>query len=451
LTRLVGASKLTWLVAGVIASTVAASAAVIATANLQPEIGGWLGLAFWVVIALGSAAAPVRMPGGTLVNTTFAPLLAAAALGGPLAALVAAALGVTEWREVRSLLRRADSIPWYGTAYNHAAVAGPLLAGAAVYLLIAGTGFEPTAMHLVAITAAGVVLFAMNTTLTALAIAFREGRPFRAIFMSNVRQFGISMAGLAPLAWLMAAMWVVAGPIGILPFALPLYTTRAGYQKVVEIRDMFTQTVKSLAGAVDAKDPFTAGHSLRVQIIARDLGKEMGCSEEDLEALEWGGLLHDIGKIGVPDAVLLKQGALTRDERILMNAHPVKGEEILRPVEKLRPELPIIRHHHEWYNGSGYPDGLIADQIPFLARIMHVADSFEAMTAARPYRMTPLAEEEALSELRKFSGIQFDPDVVVAFERLLQRRPGWARSSAAPPPVRSIPLLGKHEAGAQPA
>ena len=94
---------------------------------------------------------------------------------------------------------------------------------------------------------------------------------------------------------------------------------------------------------------------------------------------------------------------------MVMNAHPVKGEEIIRPVEKLKPELPIIRHHHEWFNGSGYPDRLVGHEIPKLARILHVADSFEAMTAARPYRMTPLSEQQALDELRKFSGIQFDP------------------------------------------
>ena len=226
--------------------------------------------------------------------------------------------------------------------------------------------------------------------LTASAIALREDRPFRAIYVSNLKQFGVSMAGLTPVAWLMAAMFVFAGWIGVLPFALPLYTTRVGYKKIVEIRDMFTQTVKSLAGAVDAKDPYTAGHSLRVQIIAKELGAELQLFRGRARGAEWGGLLHDIGKIGVPDAVLLKQGDLTRDERITMNAHPVKGEEIIRPVAKLAPELPVIRHHHEWYNGSGYPDGLIGEEIPWLARILHVADSFEAMTAARPYRMTPL-------------------------------------------------------------
>ena len=106
---------------------------------------------------------------------------------------------------------------------------------------------------------------------------------------------------------------------------------------------------------------------------------------------------------------------MTREERMIMNAHPVLGAEIIAPVTKLAPELPIIRHHHEWYNGSGYPDRLIGDEIPKLARILHVADAFEAMTAARPYRMTPLTAEQALGELRKFAGVQFDPVMVDAF------------------------------------
>jgi HD-GYP domain-containing protein (c-di-GMP phosphodiesterase class II) len=165
----------------------------------------------------------------------------------------------------------------------------------------------------------------------------------------------------------------------------------------------------------------------------------MKVSDDELEALEWGGLLHDIGKIGVPDSVLLKQERLTRDERTAMNAHPVLGAEIIAPVKSLERELPIIRHHHEWFNGSGYPDRLVGDEIPKLARILHVADAFEAMTAARPYRMTPLTPEQALAELRKFGGIQFDPAVVEAFTRTR-----WACDLADPgrPEPRRVPLLG---------
>jgi HD-GYP domain-containing protein (c-di-GMP phosphodiesterase class II) len=305
---------------------------------------------------------------------------------------------------------------------------------------------------LAAVAVAGIGYFAIDNALAATAVATRQGRPFAAVLTSNLRQFGVSLAGLAPLAWLMAAMYVVAGPIGILPFAVPLYATRVGYKKVVEIRDMFTQTVRSLAGAIDAKDPFTAGHSERVQLIAKDLGQELRCTDAQLEALEWGGLLHDVGKIGIPDAILLKTGALDKEERMVMNAHPVKGEEILRPVEKLAPELPIIRHHHEWFNGSGYPDRLVGAQIPRLARIMHVADSFEAMTAARPYRLTPLTQKQALDELHKFSGIQFDPEVVAAFDKLIAQKPAWAKPNIPKHLVeRYIPKLGETEATPTPA
>jgi putative nucleotidyltransferase with HDIG domain len=224
-------------------------------------------------------------------------------------------------------------------------------------------------------------------------------------------------------------------------FALPLYTTRVSYHRFVEMRDMFTQTIGALAEAVDKRDPFTSKHSQRVKQISVDIGREMRVSEAELEALEWGGLLHDVGKIGVPDAVLLKQDRLTKDERRIMNAHPVLGAEIIAPVRKLAPELPIIRHHHEWYNGSGYPDRLIGDEIPRLARILHVADAFEAMTAARPYRMTPLTAEMAVAELRKFAGIQFDPAVVEAFTQTT-----WVEQEphdAAPTEARPIPMIAQ--------
>jgi putative nucleotidyltransferase with HDIG domain len=247
------------------------------------------------------------------------------------------------------------------------------------------------------------------------------------------------MLALAPVAWLMAQMFKVA-PWAVLLFFVPVYTTRLAYQQFVEVREMFTQTIASLAAAVDKRDPFTARHSSNVQTIAMDIGRVMHVSAADLEALEWGGLLHDIGKIGVPDAVLLKPSRLTREERIEMNSHPEKGAEIIGPVRKLAPEVPLIRHHHEWFNGSGYPDRLVGDEIPRLARILHVADSFEAMTAARPYRMTPLTVEEALAELHKFNGIQFDPDVVEAFEKTK-----WAREARDPgrPETRDVPLIGQ--------
>ncbi len=241
----------------------------------------------------------------------------------------------------------------------------------------------------------------------------------------------------------MAQLYNIAG-VGwwaVLLVVLPVYVMRLALRQVVEMREMFTQTIGALAGAVDARDVYTSNHSHRVQTIAVDIGRVMKLPEHEIEALEWGGLLHDIGKIGVPDSVLLNPGKLTKEERASMNAHPVKGAKIVAKVEKLAPELPIIRHHHEWYNGSGYPDRLMGDEIPKLARVLHVADAFEAMIAQRPYRMSPLTHEQAIAELRKFSGIQFDPVVVDAFVKTK-----WADGFGdfnRSHPMRTVPYLAQ--------
>jgi HD-GYP domain-containing protein (c-di-GMP phosphodiesterase class II) len=368
-----------------------------------------MGVAFWTLITVFAGALPVRMPRGTLISVAIAPIVAAMALGGPLAAGLVALVGTTELREVRG------NIPWYGTAANHAGVVLPALVGSLFYEGIRGPSTDLFIIFAATIVGA-VVLFLLNFTIASVMVSLRSHQSLDLVLFGDARGIATNALALAPLAWLMAQMYIVGWWASLL-FALPLYTTRVAYHRFVEMRDMFTQTIGALAEAVDKRDPFTSKHSHRVKQIAVDIGREMRVGAGELEALEWGGLLHDVGKIGVPDAVLLKSDRLTRDERMLMNAHPVLGAQIISPVTKLAPELPIIRHHHEWYNGSGYPDRLIGDEIPKLARILHVADAFEAMTAQRPYRMTPLTAEQALNELRKFAGIQFDPVVVDAFVR----------------------------------
>jgi putative nucleotidyltransferase with HDIG domain len=271
-------------------------------------------------------------------------------------------------------------------------------------------------------------------------LALRTGQAFRSVVTGDSRETIFSSLALAPLGWLMAIVYSIQGWATLL-FALPLYTTRQVSQRSAEMREMFTQTIGALAEAVDKRDPYTARHSQRVKEISVDIGRVMRVSDAELEALEWGGLLHDVGKIGVPDAVLLKQDRLNREERMIMNSHPVLGAQIIAPVTKLAAELPIIRHHHEWYNGSGYPDRLIGDEIPKLARILHVADAFEAMTAARPYRMTPLTSEQALAELRKFAGVQFDPIMVDAFVKTAHV--DGVPDAGRPESPRQIPLLAQ--------
>ncbi len=384
--------------------------ATVLVAPLYPHFGGWGEVLYWVLLTLVAWAFPVKMPRGAVVSVASAPILAACVLGGPAAGTVVAAFGTTELRELRG------DVPWYGTLYNHACQVIPAALASAAYYVIAGPTFAPTWISLTGMAVAGVLYFGGDGLLVSLVFVIRDRHSLSSIVTGDYRLISASLLGMAPVAWLIALVWSVAW-WAVPLFALPLYANRAAYQATVQIRDMFTQTVRALASAVDARDPYTARHSENVQTIAVEIGRVMRCSEAELEALEWGGLLHDIGKIAVRDDVLLKQDKLTREERIAMNAHPVKGYEIIKPVARLAPELPIIKHHHEWYNGSGYPDHLVGEGIPKLARILHVADAFEAMTASRPYRLRPLSKEQAMAELRKYAGIQFDPVVLDAFAR----------------------------------
>jgi putative nucleotidyltransferase with HDIG domain len=191
-------------------------------------------------------------------------------------------------------------------------------------------------------------------------------------------------------------------------------------------------TVAALARAIDAKSPWTAGHSERVAQLSLALGRRLRLDPATLEDLHRGSLLHDVGKIGVAAAVLDKPGDLTPPEREAMRSHVVVGAEILSPIPAYTGALPVVRSHHERWDGLGYPDGLRGEAIPLLARVLSVADTFDALTSDRPYRRG-LTPGEALARLRSLAGSQFDPLVVDALlaemgERGVQPDPGPARA-----------------------
>jgi HD-GYP domain-containing protein (c-di-GMP phosphodiesterase class II) len=174
------------------------------------------------------------------------------------------------------------------------------------------------------------------------------------------------------------------------------------------------QALLGLAEAIEAKDPYTKGHCGRTAVFAMALGREAGLSEADLEVLEFGSFLHDIGKIGVKDSVLLKPGALDDDEWKHMKVHPVVGYQIAVQLDMLKPMVPCIRNHHERWEGGGYPDNLKGEDIPLLARIVCLADAYDAMATDRPYkRAIPI--DECKKILRRQAGPQFDPNLVEVF------------------------------------
>ena len=183
----------------------------------------------------------------------------------------------------------------------------------------------------------------------------------------------------------------------------------------------YLDTVQTLRYTIEAKDPYTRGHSDRVSAFSVLLGKELGVSSEDLKTLEIGGLFHDIGKIGIPDSILLKEAKLTDDEYSQIKNHPSIGAHILCNAIVFQNILPIVKHHHERFDGNGYPSKLVGEQIPYLARIAAVADSFDAMTSKRTYRNAMLIED-VKQEIKRCSGTQFDPNIAEAFLNILNNK-----------------------------
>ncbi len=214
--------------------------------------------------------------------------------------------------------------------------------------------------------------------------------------------------GQEPAQWLVRMLFFVA--IGMLTGGL----TKSVRRQVTRLEQLNDESIRAFVHAIDAKSPYTARHSERVAAFAGHLGREIGLSDDEVNRLHWAGLLHDIGKIAIPDGVLSKPGRLTAEEWELIRRHPLESVRIVQGVKRFRPLLPAIRHHHERIDGRGYPDGVSGDRVSRDARILAIADAFEAMTSDRPYRPS-MSEAAALEELRAGAGTQFDPDLVDAF------------------------------------
>jgi putative nucleotidyltransferase with HDIG domain len=184
-----------------------------------------------------------------------------------------------------------------------------------------------------------------------------------------------------------------------------------------ELRRSYIATVRALSNAVEARDAYTGKHAERVAAYGMEIARVLGAPFAGDPEVEFGFLLHDVGKVAVPDSILFKTGKLTAEEYALIERHPVIGSEILRGVDFLAEAVQVVRHHHERWDGSGYPDGLRGEEIPLSARVFAVADALDALTTDRPYRPA-VGFPDARAEIARVSGTQFDPSVVAAFDTL---------------------------------
>jgi hypothetical protein len=250
---------------------------------------------------------------------------------------------------------------------------------------------------------------------------------------SNLSLLLASDLGYAVLGLLIAALWTVTHAFAAVLVLVPLFVARWAMGQFAEQQRAYSATMEALCQAVETKDFYTRGHSERVSRGSGMIAREIGMRPDRAEAIRYAGMLHDVGKLGVPTKVLQKEGALSEEEYAAIQLHPMRGLEIVREIGFLDEALTGIMHHHERIDGKGYPMGLAADEIPEFARVIAVADAFDSMTSNRSYRRAR-GIDEAVSELRKGSGSQFDPALVDAFISALERE-GWKLPEPAAAPL----------------
>jgi putative nucleotidyltransferase with HDIG domain len=375
-------------------------------------------MAVFVALTLWAEASPISLPrGGGSVSVSFWPIYASTLLWGPSAGAWVAAIGTIRMRELRGHISLDKVLFNRGQLALSAGMAG------LVYVLLGGVpGVLDLNWSLVLpLAACGLTYFVVNLTAVVLAMAIAQGVSIRDMWLTNFRWVIPQYVLLTPLAVFLAYVYKLTHVFGALMFMAPFLAARYSMQLYQDMRQDYLSTISALIQAVEAKDPYTRGHSEAVRRYTLQIAKEMRLAADVTERLEYASLLHDIGKIGVAESILRKPGRLTDEEYMEIKAHPAIGANIVQKLRLLGQEAGTVRSHHEWANGRGYPDGLTADRIPLGARIIAVADAYDAMTSDRPYRRT-MSRTEAIAELRRCSGSQFDPAVVDAMIRSLARQ-----------------------------
>jgi putative nucleotidyltransferase with HDIG domain len=341
---------------------------------------------------------------------------------GPAAVVMAADTGVISWRKKH---------PWHRVAFNTAAPALSIWVAGRVFFALSGVkplaeGGTPAASVIVPLFALTIVYFLLNSGLTALAIALESGRSAVKIWREHFLWLSIGYLAAASIAFcflLLSQRVSVAAIVMVLPLLAVFHLTlRASFGRVEDaerhlgdLDRLYLSTVETLAMAIDAKDDVTHSHVRRVQAYAVGLAQALGIDAEDeIKAIKAAALLHDTGKLAVPEHILNKPGKLTGPEFDKMKQHVDIGADILSLVEFPYPVVPIVRCHHENWDGTGYPRGVKGEDIPIGARILSVVDCFDALTSDRPYRRA-MTNDAALAILRERSGSMYDPHVVETF------------------------------------
>ncbi|GAA4636615.1 HD-GYP domain-containing protein [Actinoallomurus vinaceus] len=388
----------------------------------------WTTLAVLAVLSVVCESVPALLSSASArVSLSYSAGLASVVLLGPVgAALVGASAVVTGRRDVALVKRLFNSAQFALSGY---------LAGV-VYQAAGGTVGKPTDGSFPGIippyVAAVVTYVAVNLGLVAVILILTKKAPMWGFRWAPVGQLTVGQLAYGMFGLLIAAPWRVVGPFSAVLVLLPMFIARWALEQTRGQREAQAATIAALCQAVETKDYYTRGHSERVSRGASMIAREIGMRPERVGAVRYAGMLHDVGKLGVPTRVLQKSGALSEEEFAAIQLHPMRGLEIVRDIGFLDEALAGIMHHHERMDGTGYPMGLAGSEIPEFARVISVADAFDSMTSTRSYRPA-MPNDAGIAELRRCAGTHFDPALVEAFIAAIERN-GWIRPDPVVPP-----------------
>lgn len=379
---------------------------------------GILDLAFWGGLVWLARRVEVRLPLNASMSHAFVVDIALVTFFPPwLAPVWVFALGFN-----KDFGR--PEYPWYKDLFNRTQSGLATGLAAAVWWGVQQTGLSAELRMVTGVLAASVVYFLANVSTVTYVIHLASGASLRKIWFENFSWLWVSYLVQAPVGLLLAKAYQTPlvggwGGFTVLFIMLLLYFSRYYWDEKVKLEESFDETIELLISAIDAKDPYTRLHSERVAAIAASIAQRMGFDEQDVKRITYAARIHDIGKVAIPDSVLLKKGELSDEEFNLIKSHTSKGLEVLQPMrQRLSKDVQgVIMYHHERWDGSGYPSKLKGAAIPLWARIVSLADAYEAMTAGRAYSQA-VTPQEALNEIIMLAGKQFDPQIVKLFEEL---------------------------------
>ena len=432
--------KLSWLAGTYIGAVVAAAVACIALSSYSGM--DWSAVAvLGLLLVVCESTATLLRPRRVAWSPSSAAMLAAVVLAGPGGAALVGACTMFGLRRGPSPIQRIFNTAMYALS---AYIAGE------VYLLLGGKVGVPDPSSfpgiIVPFAGAAVAQVLVNYSLVRGVLwvtRIPDGTGQSGRVGLNLRLL-LSDLGYCAFGLLIAALWSVLGPFTPVLVLIPLFVARWAIAQFAAQQHAYEATVSALCQAVETKDFYTRGHSERVSRGSVMIAREIGMRGDRVEAIRYAGMLHDVGKLGVPTQVLQKTGKLTDDEYAAIQLHPMRGLDIVREIGFLDEALAGIMHHHERIDGRGYPMGLAGEEIPEFARVLAVADAFDSMTSTRSYRgARPVPE--AIAELRRWAGTQFDPAFVAAFVAALERD-GWTGpDTEAPESVREAVVGHDHD------